>query len=114
MAKYKVCEKCGAALDHGESCDCNREENEDKGTEDKPARGAIREAVEAEVVIAPEKQRGEQYLPPEDQGLRRVGGSEWPGRTDQGVCQAGGNQRGGGTGPAGDRHDGAGHTERGV
>ena len=58
MAKYKVCEKCGAALDHGESCDCNREENEDKGTEDKPTRGAIREAVEAEVVIALEKQRG--------------------------------------------------------
>lgn len=22
MAKFKTCEHCGAALDHGESCDC--------------------------------------------------------------------------------------------
>lgn len=30
MAKYKVCEKCGAALDHGEVCDCERENREQK------------------------------------------------------------------------------------
>lgn len=22
MSKYKICEKCGAHLDHGEKCDC--------------------------------------------------------------------------------------------
>ena len=58
MAKYKVCEKCGAALDHGEICDCDRKEDEGKDTEDKPAQDAIHEAVEAEVVITLEKQRG--------------------------------------------------------
>lgn len=58
MAKYKACEKCGAALDYGEICDCGRKEGEEKGTEDKPAQDAIHEAVEAEVVITLEKQRG--------------------------------------------------------
>lgn len=26
MAKYDVCPICGATLDHGETCDCNKEE----------------------------------------------------------------------------------------
>lgn len=27
MNKYKICEKCGAHLDHGEKCDCTENRN---------------------------------------------------------------------------------------
>ena len=56
MAKYKTCEKCGAALDPGEICDCDREERPDVAYQANQA--AIREAVEAEVTITLEKKRG--------------------------------------------------------
>ncbi|MCI5929332.1 MAG: hypothetical protein MRZ73_12505 [Pseudoflavonifractor capillosus] len=56
MAKYKTCEKCGAALDHGEICDCGREEKQ--GVAYKANQAAIHEALEAEVVITLEKKRG--------------------------------------------------------
>jgi len=26
MSKFEVCPNCGAALDHGETCDCEKEE----------------------------------------------------------------------------------------
>lgn len=29
MAKYDVCPMCGAYLDHGEVCDCNKEETQE-------------------------------------------------------------------------------------
>ena len=56
MAQYKTCEKCGAALDPGEICDCGREEEQDVVY--KANQAAIREAVEAEVVITLEKKKG--------------------------------------------------------
>lgn len=61
MAKYKVCKKCGAALDHGEVCDCEREERENREQKDvlyEANQAAIREAVAAEVTITLEKKAG--------------------------------------------------------
>lgn len=58
MAKYKVCEKCGAALDHGEVCDCERENREQKDVLYEANQAAIREAVAAEVTITLEKKAG--------------------------------------------------------
>lgn len=56
MAKYKTCEKCGAALDPGEICDCDRGERPDVAYQANQA--AIREALEAEVTITLEKKKG--------------------------------------------------------
>ena len=53
MAKYKVCEKCGAALDHGEVCDCERENREQKDV-----LYEANQAVAAEVTITLEKKAG--------------------------------------------------------
>lgn len=58
MAKYRTCGKCGAALDHGEICDCGREEEARKSVAYEANRAAIREAVEAEVYITLEKKKG--------------------------------------------------------
>lgn len=58
MAKYKICEKCGAALDPGEICDCGRGEKARKSVAYEANRAAIREAVEAEVYITLEKRKG--------------------------------------------------------
>ena len=58
MAKYRTCEKCGAALDHGEICDCGRGEKARKSVAYEANRAAIREAVEAEVYITLEKRKG--------------------------------------------------------
>lgn len=30
MSKFDVCPICGAALDHGETCDCEKEEKTNK------------------------------------------------------------------------------------
>ena len=43
MAKYKECEKCGAALDHGEVCDCESKTQEEKDVLSEANRAAIRE-----------------------------------------------------------------------
>ena len=56
MAKYRECEKCGAALDHGEVCDCESKEEKDVLYE--ANRAAIREALAAEVLITLEKKAG--------------------------------------------------------
>lgn len=29
MSKFDVCPTCGATLDHGETCDCNKEETQE-------------------------------------------------------------------------------------
>ena len=57
MAPYKTCDKCGAALDPGERCDCERE-TEEQSVAYKAREAAIREAVEAEVTITLEKKPG--------------------------------------------------------
>lgn len=57
MAKYKECEKCGAALDHGEVCDCEREARK-QSVAYKAREAAIKEAVDAEVIITLEKKKG--------------------------------------------------------
>lgn len=58
MAKYKECEKCGAALDHGEVCDCESKNQEEKDVLYEANRAAIREALAAEVSITLEKKAG--------------------------------------------------------
>ncbi|WP_297232267.1 hypothetical protein [uncultured Flavonifractor sp.] len=58
MAKYKTCEKCGAALDPGEICDCGKREAVQKDVAYEANQAAIREAVEAEVFITLEKKKG--------------------------------------------------------
>lgn len=58
MAKYKECEKCGAALDHGEVCDCESKDQEEKDVLYEANRAAIREALAAEVSITLEKKAG--------------------------------------------------------
>ncbi len=32
MAKYETCDDCGANLDHGESCDCKEDEEQQEET----------------------------------------------------------------------------------
>lgn len=58
MAKYRECEKCGAALDHGEVCDCESKNQEEKDVLYEANRAAIREALAAEVSITLEKKAG--------------------------------------------------------
>ena len=58
MAKYRECEKCGAALDHGEVCDCESKGQEEKDVLYEANRAAIREALAAEVLITLEKKAG--------------------------------------------------------
>lgn len=58
MAKYKECEKCGAALDPGEICDCGKQEQTGKGVAYAANQAAIREAMAAEVTITLEKKAG--------------------------------------------------------
>lgn len=58
MAKYKECEKCGAALDRGEVCDCESKDREEKDVLYEANRAAIREALAAEVSITLEKKAG--------------------------------------------------------
>lgn len=58
MAKFKECEKCGAALDPGETCDCMKQEKTEKGVVYGANQAAIREALEAEVTITLEKKAG--------------------------------------------------------
>lgn len=57
MAKFRTCEKCGASLDHGEVCDCKRG-TERQSVAYKAREAAIKEAVDAEVIITLEKKRG--------------------------------------------------------
>lgn len=57
MAKFRTCEKCGASLDHGEVCDCEREARKQSVTY-KAREAAIKEAVDAEVIITLEKKKG--------------------------------------------------------
>lgn len=58
MAKFKECEKCGAALDPGETCDCMKQEQTGKGVAYEANRAAIQEALAAEVTITLEKKAG--------------------------------------------------------
>ena len=58
MAKYKECEKCGAALDPGEICDCGKQEQTGNGVAYAANQAAIREAMAAEVTITLEKKAG--------------------------------------------------------
>ena len=46
MAKFKECEKCGAALDPGETCDCMKQEQTGKGVAYEANKAAIQEALE--------------------------------------------------------------------
>ena len=57
MAKFRTCEKCGASLDHGEVCDCEREARK-QSVAYKAREAAIKEAVDAEVIITLEKKKG--------------------------------------------------------
>ncbi len=57
MAKFRTCEDCGAALDPGERCDCKRGD-EKQSVVYKAREAAIKEAVDAEVVITLEKKKG--------------------------------------------------------
>lgn len=57
MAKFRMCEDCGAALDPGERCDCKK----DAGAQSvvyKAREAAIKEALDAEVSITLEKKKG--------------------------------------------------------
>ena len=58
MAKFKECENCGAALDPGETCDCTKQEQTEKGVAYKANQAAIQEAMAAEVTITLEKKAG--------------------------------------------------------
>ena len=58
MAKFKECEKCGAALDPGETCDCTKQEQTGKGVAYEANKAAIQEALAAEVTITLEKKAG--------------------------------------------------------
>lgn len=57
MAKFRTCEKCGASLDRGEVCDCEREARK-QSVAYKAREAAIKEAVDAEVIITLEKKKG--------------------------------------------------------
>lgn len=57
MAKFRTCEKCGASLGHGEVCDCEREARK-QSVAYKAREAAIKEAVDAEVIITLEKKKG--------------------------------------------------------
>lgn len=58
MAKFKERENCGAALDPGETCDCTKQEQTEKGVAYKANQAAIQEAMAAEVTITLEKKAG--------------------------------------------------------
>ena len=55
MAKFRTCEKCGASLDHGEVCE---REARKQSVAYKAREAAIKEAVDAEVIITLEKKKG--------------------------------------------------------
>lgn len=40
MNKYKICEKCGAHLDHGEKCDCTENRNNKEAPDNKYSKKA--------------------------------------------------------------------------
>lgn len=51
MSKFRVCEKCGANLDPGEVCDCEKEK-------EKENERAMQEAIQEEVTFHLEKKAG--------------------------------------------------------
>ena len=48
MSYYRICPKCGAALDPGERCDCEREQARAEITPDKRQRNAAQTDAEHE------------------------------------------------------------------
>ncbi len=58
MAKHRTCDNCGAALDFGEVCDCKKEQAAAQEANRKAREAAMREGIQADVLIHLEKKAG--------------------------------------------------------